>query len=259
MLLVSVYVKYDEWGRMGNRMFQLAFGYLLAKQKGVKLYHKGLPNFEITPSVLGVNPVNPIYTRSYGDNRVDMNELLTTDRDIIVDSFVQKSYYYTPYRQELRNFFNIRPHTISKDKLIIHIRETDYNLINKFLGYRVYKQVLDASGFLSATIVTDNSECETVKKLIAEGCRLNSKGIVKEFNHNSDARAMNDFDTLLQSANIALSHSSFSWWAAFLGEHDMIIIPGVVGAGQWRLNPGADDTDLFLEQPNCTYCIIDKI
>jgi len=255
---MSVYVKYDEWGRMGNRMFQLAFGYLLAKQKGVKLYHTGLPNFNITPSVLGVNLVNAIYTRSYGDNFVDINELLTTDRDIVVDSFVQKAHYYLPYRKELKNFFNIRPFTINKDKLVMHIRETDYNLIQKFLGYRVYKQVLDSAGYLNAIIVTDNSECDTVKRLVSEGCVLNSTGVVDKFNTTSDARAMNDFDTLLQSANIALSQSSFSWWAAFLGEHDRIIFPGVIGMGQWPLNPGKDDVDLFIDEPNCTHCIVDN-
>ena len=255
---MSVYIKYDEWGRMGNRMFQYAFGYILAKQKGVKLYHKGLPNFNITPSILGVNPVNAIYTRFYGDNYVDMKELLSTDRDIIVDSFVQKAEYYKPFKQELKNVFNVKPFKCNNDKLIMHVRETDYKLINQFLGYKVYKQILDKTGFKTATIVTDNSECDTVKQLIADGCTLNSKGVVNSFNTTSDARAMNDFDTLLQSANIVLSQSSFSWWAAFLGEHDKIIFPGVKNIGQWKVNPGKDDTDLWLNDKNCENYIIDN-
>ena len=256
---MSVFIQYDEWGRMGNRMFQLAFGYILAKQKGVKLYHTGLPNFEISPSVSGVTPVDPIYTRSYGDNYVDMCELLETNRDIVVNSFVQKTEYYIPYKQELKTFFNIRPFTINKDKLIIHIRETDYKMINQFLGYDVYKHIIDKSGFKTVTIITDNSECETVKKLLAIGCKLNSEGVVKEFNTTSDARAMNDFDTLLQSANIALSQSSFSWWAAFLGEHDKIIFPSVWGKGQWKTSPGKDDVNLWLNDNNCIRYYIDNI
>ena len=144
---MSIFIQYDNWGRVGNRMFQLAFGYLLAKQKNVKLYHTGLPNFDIHPSVLGVNPVDPIYTRSYGDNYVDMCELLETNRDIVVDSFVQKAEYYTPFKQDLKTFFNVRPFTINNDKLVIHIRETDYKLINQFLGYKVYRQLIDKSGF----------------------------------------------------------------------------------------------------------------
>jgi len=255
---MSVFIQYDEWGRMGNRMFQLAFGYILAKQKGVKLYHTGLPNFEIRPSVLGVTPVNAIYTRSYGDNYVDMGELLETNRDIVINSFVQKAEYYTPYKQELKKFFNILPCTINKDKLIMHIRETDYQMINQFLGYEIYKQILEKSGFKTATIITDNSECETVMKLLADGCVLNSEGVVKEFNTVSDARAMNDFDTLLQSANIALSQSSFSWWAAFLGEHDKIIFPSVWNKGQWKANPGKDDINLWLRDTNCIYCVINN-
>jgi len=255
---MSVFIKYDDWGRMGNRMFQLAFGYILAEQKNVKLYHSGLPNFNIHPSIQEAKPINPIYTKSYGDNYVNMDELLGIDRDIVIDSFVQKSFYYTPYKQKIKKFFNIIPNNINKDKLIMHVRETDYKLINQFLGYEVYKKILEVSGFKTATIVTDNSECDTVKKLINDGCILNSEGIVKTFNPISDARSMNDFDTLLQSDNIALSQSSFSWWAAFLGEHNQIIMPGVNGAGQWKVNPGKDDANLWLYDKNCNQCIIDN-
>lgn len=256
---MSIFIQYDNWGRVGNRMFQLAFGYLLAKQKNVKLYHTGLPNFDIHPSVLGVNPVDPIYTRSYGDNYVDMCELLETNRDIVVDSFVQKAEYYTPFKQDLKTFFNVRPFTINNDKLVIHIRETDYKLINQFLGYKVYRQLIDKSGFKNVIIVTDNSECETVKRLVADGCVLNSEGVVTTFNTTNDARAMNDFDTLLQSDNIALSQSSFSWWAAFLGEHDKIIFPSVWGKGQWKTSPGKDDVNLWLNDNNCIRYYIDNI
>ena len=174
---MSVYVQYDEWGRMGNRMFQLAFGYLLAKQKGVKLSHTGLQNFEIRPSVLSANQVNAIYIKSYGDNYVDMDELLKTDKDIVVNSFVQKAEYYKPFRKDLINFFNIRQHSINKDKLIVHIRETDYKDIGVFLGYDFYKKLITDSGFTDVIIVTDNSKCDTVQRLVSEGCRLNSEGL----------------------------------------------------------------------------------
>jgi len=252
---MSVYVQYDEWGRMGNRMFQLAFGYLLAKQKGVKLSHTGLPNFEIRPSVLSANQVNAIYIKSYGDNYVDMDELLKTDKDIVVNSFVQKAEYYKPFRKDLINFFNIRQHSINKDKLIVHIRETDYKDIGVFLGYDFYKKLITDSGFTDVIIVTDNSKCDTVQRLVSEGCRLNSEGYVDKFTHTSDARAMNDFDTLLQSENIAISQSSFSWWAAFLGDHKNIIFPYKSDGGIWPVKPQKDNIDLYFDYGSSKYYI----
>ena len=104
---------------------------------------------------------------------------------------------------------------LSNDHLVVHIRETDYTLINGFLGYDYYKKLITNSGFTNIIIVTDNSTCDTVQRLVAEGCRLNSEGNVNKFEHTSDARAMADFDLLVQSKNIAISQSSFSWWAAW--------------------------------------------
>ena len=99
------------------------------------------------------------------------------------------------------------------------------------------------------TIVTDNSKCDTVQRLVAEGCKLNSEGYVSKFEHTSDTRAMCDFDLLVQSKNIAISQSSFSWWAAFLGNHDKVIFPYKKEGGMWPCTPGIDDVDLFFESP----------
>jgi len=249
MLLVNVFVEFDPWGRMGNRMFQYAFAHILAKKRNTRLYTNGLPNFNIPNNIGRAIPVNPLYTRSLGNNFINFSELNTTPRDIVVNSFVQKSEYYIPYRDELRHVFGIRPHTVQDDKLVVHVRETDYVQINQFLGYDYYRKLIDYSGFKDVVIVTDNSECETVKKLLKDGCKLNTEGTVKDFNITNDARAMNDFDTLLQSDNIAISQSSFSWWAAFLGNHTNIIFPFKENGGQWLLEPGPDDSDLYFESP----------
>ena len=249
MLLVNVFVEFDPWGRMGNRMFQYAFAYILASKRNTRLYTNGLHNFNI-PNTLGLTPVNPIYTRSYGDNNVNMHELFNTKRDVVVNSFVQKSCYYLPFRNELKEIFNVSP-CIQEydDTLVIHVRETDYVQINQFLGYDYYRKLIDFSGFKDVVIVTDNSECETVKRLVKDGCRIHSEGIVKDFNTTNDVRAMNDFNKLLRSDNIAISQSSFSWWAAFLGDHSNIIFPYKKIGGQWLLEPGPDNSDLYFDSP----------
>ena len=62
---------------------------------------------------------------------------------------------------------------------------------------------------------------------------------------HSDSRAMDDFKTLMYSENIAISQSSFSWWAAFLGNHKKIIFPFKTGLDWWSVDPGKDDIDLY--------------
>ena len=249
---MSVFVKFDPWGRMGNRMFQHALGSIISAHKRVPLYSPGLPNFSIpnteSPVVI---PRDPIYTRNYGHNKIDYNELINTERDIIIDSFVQRAEYYKEHKEFLCNIFNIKKDiTLNQGKLILHIRETDYVQLGIFHGYDYYRQLIYDTGFKDVTIVTDNSNCETVRKLIQDGCVLNTAGYVDKFEHTSDQRAMIDFNTLLYSENIAISQSTFSWWSCFLGEHKKIFFPLPSAKGMWRLEPDQDDIDLRLSWPN---------
>lgn len=246
MLLVSVFIKFDPWGRMGNRMFQYAFGYLLAKQRNVPLYTEGLPNFNIPSTPFSTIEPPYIETIRYGNNYVNYQELLKYDKNIIINSFVQKASYYKDFRNELRTAFNINTkQTINPNKLVLHIRETDYKDIGCFLGYENYKKLINRTGFNEVIIVTDNSNCDTVQMLLKDGYTLNTEGYVNIFDPVSDDRAMNDFYTLLYSENIAISQSSFSWWAAFLGFHKNVYLPYTTQVGIWKEQPKKDDIDLF--------------
>jgi hypothetical protein len=252
----DIIVQYDPWGRMGNRMFQYAFGYILSILKNKPLYHGDLPNFGIVSNLKTEQLYDTINTKTYGNNHIDMNFLLSTEKTIVVDSYLQRAEYYTPYRDILKQIFrcqNLEP--INKDKLVLHIRETDYIQLNAFIGYNGYKKIIEAAGYADVIIVTDNSNCEAVQRLLADGCVLNSSGYVDKFTFECDARGINDFKTLLLSENIAVSQSSFSWWAAFLGDHKEIYFPLTQNGNLWKALPEKDDIDLFFEL-NKSYKII---
>lgn len=255
---MNVVVKFDPWGRMGNRMFQYAFGYILAQQKNAKLLTNGLPNFNIDSTYTDAPmPVKQfIYTSKYGKNNANWNELVALNGDVIVDSYVQRYSFYANHKDTLKEVFNIKDAPINKDKLVVHIRETDYKDIGVFLGYNYYRKLIDESGFTDIIIVTDNSPCETVQKLISDGCKLSTEGYVSKFEHTSDTRSMLDFETLLQSENIAISQSSFSWWAAFLGNHKKVIFPYKQSGGMWPITPNQDDIDLYIDNPNSNKFIL---
>ena len=250
----AVYVDYDPYNRLGNRMFQYAMGYILSQKYNCPLYTKeGLPNFGIDPNPSNeLNPVfdNIIFSRHYGDQHIDLSQV-SIDTNYIINSWCQKAQYYIEYRNRLREVFGIKElQTINKDSLIVHIRETDYKTLGAFLGYKFYKELIDDSGYTDVKIVTDNPKGETIQKLLTEGCTLCTDGDEVQFSHHGDGRAMADFKTLLYSENIAISQSSFAWWGAFLGYHKSIIFPYRKDIKWWPLNPGKDDIDLYFDFDN---------
>jgi hypothetical protein len=86
-----------------------------------------------------------------------------------------------------------------------------------------------------------------VQRLIQDGHKLNTESCVDKFQHVCDDKGMIDFNTLLNSENIIISQSSFSWWAAFLGEHKRVIFPFCRTKGMWNVYPKQDDVDLYYE------------
>lgn len=247
---MRVIVQYDPYNRLGNRMFQYAFGVLLAKKYNCELYcNEGLPNFDIPPNPCNISN-KTFNARSISDQYFDFSVLADFDGDIIIDSWVQKSEYYINHRDLLRNVFGIKYlQTINKNDLILHVRATDYTQLDWFLGYDFYKNLIKDSQFSKVKIVTDDPTCETISKLLQDGCELVSSGTASTFNVSGDRRAIDDFKTLLYSENIALSQSSFSWWAAFLGVHKNIIFPYTTKNVKqpWPINPGRDDVDLYFD------------
>ena len=254
---MNVIVQYNPDGRMGNRMFQYAFGYILAKRGKREFIHDELPNFGIPSNSGQVRAHEPVIRtfQEWGQQNADMDLLLDHKGSIVVNSLVQKSRYYIDYKDILREAFSIKTQDmLNKDSLVVHVRETDYTQINNFLGYNFYRAMIDDSGFTDVKIITDNSNCDTVKKLVSDGCTLVSEGYVDKFEHHSNQRSISDFRALLLSENIALSQSSFSWWAAFLGNHKKIIFPYVTPCitcdtdkNMWPLNPQEDDADLYFD------------
>jgi hypothetical protein len=149
---VKVIVKYDPYGRMGNRLFQYAFGLILSKLKNAELYHDDIPNFKVNSKPCNFYSANVFTTKSFGNQNVDLDYLVNYDGDIIVNSFVQKAKYYTPHRQLLVNELLPNNYMTGSDSIVVHIRETDYIAINGFLGYDYYKKLINDSGFTNITI-----------------------------------------------------------------------------------------------------------
>tara|TARA_A100001515_G_scaffold140251_1_gene135746 strand:+ start:7839 stop:8609 length:771 start_codon:yes stop_codon:yes gene_type:complete len=250
---MRVIVKYDPYNRLGNRMFQYAFGYLLSKKYNCPLLcNDDLPNFGIKSERYTYIDPNVFVSRSVGNQYFDFTKLDNFDGDVVLDGHLQKIDYYKDHKEELRKVFGIKNLEMkNSEKLILHIRETDYKVLDIFLGYDFYKKFIESTGYTDIAIVTDNPKGETIQRLLSEGCTLNTDGVESPFLHHGDRRAIDDFLTLLYSENIAISQSSFAWWGAFLGYHNKVFFPFSTTSKQcWALKPEREDVDLYIDEPS---------
>jgi len=251
---MRIIVQYDPAARLGNRMFQYAYGYILSKKYNCELYcNEPLLNFGIEANPILDLQENIIKTRDYGEHSFDENKLIDFEGDVIINSWLQRSEYYINHKEELRKLFGIKDlDTINKDSLVLHIRETDYKLIGAYLGFESYKRLIDTYDYKNVKIVTDNPESNCIKELTSNGCEVLSDTVVRQFKIHGDKSVIDDFKTLLYSDKIGISQSSFSWWAAFLGYHSKIIFPYKTDLKWWKLEPGPDDIDLYFDLPGIT-------
>jgi hypothetical protein len=250
---VKIMTKYDNWGRMGNRMFPYAFGKILSIIKKAEYYCNPISSFPNTfneiqlPPSLSMN--DPIYLRKeYGSNHVNIDELIRTDRDIIIDSFLQKSIYYIPHKEVIKQWFAfdtthfIKP---SNDELVIHIRETDYKIIHVYINDDIYIKMINDLQFEHKTIVTDNCNAPLINKLREDGCKILSQKPIDTFDINNGDTIMQDYVYMLYSKYLLISQSTFSWWPAFLGDQEKVFVP-ITDNGMWKKSPAQDDIDLFI-------------
>lgn len=257
---MSVIVQYDPAGRLGNRMFQYAFGRILSLKKNTQFFAEYLPNFLNTfdgdrskSSYLNFISKNSLSLRkTYGNHYVNMDELLTTNQDIIVDSFLQKYYYYTDYQKHIKEWFQLQAHAQplpKENELVIHIRETDYKIIKTAIPFEYYEKTINQLGFKINTIVTDDPMSQTIQKLQSLGCNIFTSQPVQTFRTSWNITELFDFYYMLKAKHLLMSHSTFSWWPAFLGAHEHVFCPDINNS-MWKQSPEKDDIDLFIKNSN---------
>lgn len=210
----------------GNQLFQYCLGRIIAEHLGFALQAAPIPGFPGTNEVVrGRTLLSPV--QMLQGHRIDLPALLAdhTPRRIVLRGWFQRYVYFQPYAALIRRWLT-RPASIADRPhprdLVVHVRRRDYLWHGWALPFSWYEQLIEQRSFRNLILVTDDPADPFFWRFRRYHPTLRSV--------SADA----DFDYLLAARQLALSPSSFAWWAAFLGQAEWIGFP-VPCVGLWAL------------------------
>jgi hypothetical protein len=224
----------DLNGRMGNQMFQYAVCRIIAHKKNINYYipSVGQPSTEgihikdvFKNLDLGILDGNVQYR--YNDNHTQQSydpNIFNISDNTLLWGFFQTPKYFIDNEELVKSWFVIEPTTESKNILekynpdeycYIHLRGTDYkNHSHWFLDKNYYEKSMDyirnIKPDIKFLIVTD--DIDESKKLFPD---------IDCVSHDM----ITDFSVLLNSRYLIITNSTFSWWAAWLKNKDIVVSP----------------------------------
>lgn len=224
--------------RLGNNLFQYCLGRIIAEELGHSLSAPPIPGFPSTNQlVTGDCASEPIQT--VVGHRISLQGILSdrTPRKIILDGWFQRAEYYRPYRDRIRDWLAFDPAVCVpklENDVVVHVRRTDYITVGWALPYSFYS--------------------EAIQRILPDGGRV---WIVTDdpsdpfFRHFRSFRprfytgtALQQMALMTQSPRLVISQSTFSWWPAFLGNHDSVVCPNP-SFGCWSGKGESAEIDLI--------------
>lgn len=145
----------------------------------------------------------------------------------IPDVYVQGEKYWGKYKEEIKQLYG---HGIGHtDKVALHIRRGDYLKVPEF-----HTNLWDTDYYKKAVAQFPNETflvfCKDTQNPVQDfedqqWCieNLPSLGIEFEMYHHGEETS--DLNAMASCKSIIMANSTFSWWAAYLGNHEKIICP----------------------------------
>ena len=212
-------------GRLGNQLFEYAFGRLLAEDLGATFVAPPIYGFPsararpASPDIRRLRPAVTIKNHSLGSRE---RAALKRKRYIELWGYFQRLEYYREHRERIANwFYRPRLSPLPERSLTIHLRSGDvWNRGEEphpgypALPISYYRRILDERPWSAVYLVCEHADDPIATQLLA------IPGVTHEERYYLD-----DFDFLLASRNIVLSVSSFGWWPAWLSHAETIFYP----------------------------------
>ncbi|MEM7384152.1 MAG: hypothetical protein AAF514_04335 [Verrucomicrobiota bacterium] len=218
-------IKVQYRARLGNNLYQYALGRLLAERMNYELEAPRLPDFPVTAErVEGRRFEEPeVVMRG---NFIDLEALVAEhDRQcIFLNGYFQHHGWCWPRREFLRGLYRLDPEDRVaagyRDEVVVNVRRTDYVGLGWALPFSFYEEAIRLSGASRVWIVTDDRWDPFFLKFRPYRPRFFSGPPAEQI------RFMAGFE------KIVLSASTFSWWAAVLGNPTHAFTP-MASYGCW--------------------------
>jgi hypothetical protein len=225
------YNKFNTRTLFGNNMFQYCLGRILAQELGYALVAEPIPYFPATADVVaGDRFESPVETLTG-----QIVDLAAVSRDrrprkLLLEGWFQRSEYYRPYQSQIREWLAFDPairRPAERPDVVVHVRRTDFVSNGWALPFSFYESAL-------SRLLPNGGDVWVLTDDPGDPFFRNFRKWTPRFTSNT---AIEDLVFMTQAKRLVMSQSTFSWWAAFLGEPDEVICP-VPSFGAWAGSVG---------------------
>jgi hypothetical protein len=258
-----IQVKYN--GRLGNNMFQYALGRYLAENMGYTLSADPLPFARTNEIVSGQSYEEPLEILE--KQTCDVPAILAnpSKRKVVLDGYFQHSQYYLHFMSKIRGWFTNPLETpkelanVNDSDLLIMVRLGDYfnplqpNSLFASLTHQFYEMSIEMASPRRIYIVTDEPD----HPYLTEFKRFSP--VILIWKHGD--KPILDLFSAQHFKKVAMSCSTFAWWAVMLSDATEIYFP-IDEDGIWSVqrNDLASQKkqvqtaiDLRIDDPRFTY------
>lgn len=209
-----------RYGRLGNQMFQIASTIGIARKNGYQFSFPEWKNYDhkdrfgstedIDVQKYFVNPLPVLNDPKYQDYPISWGyHGFNIPDNVSLSGHMQSEKYFKHCEQDIRYYFKMHNRPFEKGYVAIHIRLGDYdNQYHPRLGKDYYNEA--AKLFPSDTkFVVFSDDMEMAREILTD---------IHCFAHYYE-NTMDDFAMMRSCKHFIIGNSTYSWWAAWLGEH----------------------------------------
>jgi len=234
-----IYIDYP--GRLGNNLFQYAFGRILAEEHG-----HGMGVYAGEHADILTNCNEPIkQTNEFSNNLVqikghDINLSDIPMSDLRISGYFQRKEYYLAYTDKIKKWFWMPEHEneYGDNDVCLHVRRSDFG--NNTIPLSFYSDILDKENFDNVYItggINTPYGTDIDTSTIDYFAKYNPTYIEED--------PVTAFRIMKKFKNVVQSTSTYCWWACFLSEHAEKIYTPLASFGYWSNE--RPEIDLIIE------------
>lgn len=223
-------------GLLGNRLFAFCVGKVISKELGFELKCEPISGFPNTYQYEN-NKISDSYPTEVFQCHLDIDIKKIVEnktlRNIKITGYLQRYKYFKNYSKEIReNWLKLDPSLThpkqDPNDIVIHIR-TQNNPC--YLPFEYYKKAIESTTFNRMFICIDEPNNEFLNNFkpynpIIKSTRSINQIMSTNLSWPEISRInLDDFAFICSFNKIIMSHSTYSWWAAFLSDAKEIYAP----------------------------------